>query len=203
MLSGPPPNMNPETPTSSAASARSTIVAMTRKNFTTPEAASGGLAYRHAFLFQRLLQFAGLKHFAHNVATADKLAFHIELRDRRPVGIGLDAIPDLVGLQHVDAFVADSKMIEDLDHLAGKSTHRKLRRALHEQHHVVSLHFIVDELLDSHGILSCWAARAPVTSIYVAKKLPPTQEHRPNLLAFRGIKCALDLENIVLVKSAN
>jgi hypothetical protein len=42
-------------------------------------------------------------------------------------------------------------MIEDLHHLAGKSAHRKLRRALHEKHDVVCLHFIVDELLDTHG----------------------------------------------------
>src|SRR5262245_3445225 len=159
MLSGPPPNMNPETPISSAASARSATVAMARKNFTTPEAASGSLAYSHALLFQRLLQFAGLKHFADDIATADKFTLHVKLRDRRPVGIGLDAIPDFVGFKNVDAFVSHPEMVEDLHDLAGKAAHRKLRRAFHEQHDVVCLHFIVDELLDSHGISSCWARR--------------------------------------------
>ena len=57
----------------------------------------------------------------------------------------------VVGIQHVEAFVGDAEMVEDLHHLAGKSALRKLRRAFHEQHHVVCLHFIVDELLDAHG----------------------------------------------------
>src|SRR6185503_3614596 len=43
----------------------------------------------------------------------------------------------------------------------------------------------------------------PRSLIYVPKKLLPTQEYRPNLPAFRGIKCALDLENIVLVQSGD
>src|ERR1044072_209994 len=100
MLSGPRPNMNPQTPISSAASARSAIGAMMRKNFNTPKAASSCLAERHALFFQSLLQLAGQKHFAHDVATADKFALHVELRDRWPIGIGLDAVPDFVGLKH-------------------------------------------------------------------------------------------------------
>jgi hypothetical protein len=43
-------------------------------------------------------------------------------------------------------------MVEDLHDLAGKSAHRKLWRAFHEQHHIVSFDFIIDELLDCHGI---------------------------------------------------
>jgi len=34
----------------------------------------------HARLFEDLLQFAGLKHFADNIATADELALDIEAR---------------------------------------------------------------------------------------------------------------------------
>src|SRR5690348_8525769 len=44
-------------------------------------------------------------------------------------------------------------MVEDLHHLTGEAAHRELRGSLHEQHHVVGLHFIVDELLDGHGDL--------------------------------------------------
>src|SRR5262245_2571192 len=44
---------------------------------------------------------------------------------------------------------------------------------------------------------------APVMSIYVPKKLLPTQERRPDLPGFRGKKCALDLENVVLVQPAD
>ena len=44
----------------------------------------------------------------------------------------------------------DADVIEDLDHLAREPALRKLRRALHEQHDVVGLHFVLDELLDAH-----------------------------------------------------
>src|SRR5512146_2893828 len=196
--------MNPDTPTNSAASARSAIVATTRRSFVTlREAASGGLAYRYALLFQGLLQFAGLEHLAHDVATSDKLTLHVKLRNRRPVGISLDAVPDVVRFQHVDTFVTDAEMVEDLDDLPRKSAHRKLRRALHEEHHVVALHFIVDELLDTHGISSCWAAQPPRSPIYVPKKLLQTQGAFADSFVFRGIKPAFHLENIVLVQAGN
>src|SRR6478672_5006433 len=163
--------MNPDTPTSNAASTRSAIVARTRKNF-----ATRGLLYRHSLVLQGLQQFASLKHLAHDVAAADKLALHIELRNRRPVRIAFDPVPDFVGFEHIDAFVGHAEMVKDLDHLPGKSAHRKLRRALHEQHDVVGLHFIIDELLDAHGISSCWAAWPPRSRIYVSHKTPPPQE---------------------------
>jgi hypothetical protein len=41
-------------------------------------------------------------------------------------------------------------VIEDLNDLSGEPALRKLRRALHEQHDVVRLHFIGDELFDAH-----------------------------------------------------
>src|SRR5215475_2173504 len=74
--------------------------------------------------------------------------------------MAFDPIPDFIGLKHVDAFVGDAEMIEDLNHLSRKSAHWKLRRSLHEQYYVVSLHFVVDELLDAHGIPSCWGGSA-------------------------------------------
>jgi hypothetical protein len=43
-------------------------------------------------------------------------------------------------------------VIEDLHHLSGKSAHRELRGALHEQHHVIAFDFVVDKLVDRHGI---------------------------------------------------
>ena len=44
-----------------------------------------------------------MEHLAHDVRAADELALHIELGDGRPVGEGLDALAQLVVLQHVDA----------------------------------------------------------------------------------------------------
>src|SRR5664279_6351939 len=99
MPSGPAPNRNPETPTMSAASATSTIAAMIKAARTilpcrppsgTARGRSGRGAglHRHALVLERLLQFAGLEHLAHDVAAADELALHVELRNGRPVGIG-------------------------------------------------------------------------------------------------------------------
>src|SRR5262245_64800682 len=105
---------------------------------------------RDALVSKQLLQLAGLEHFADDVAAADELALDVELRDGRPVRIGLDAVAQLRRLQDVQALVADANVVEDLHHLARKAALRKLRRALHEQHDVVRLHLIGDKLLDAH-----------------------------------------------------
>src|SRR3954465_5951863 len=111
---------------------------------------SGRRGDRNALVGKQLLQFAGLEHLADDVAAADELALDVELRNRRPVRIGLDAVAQLGRFKHVEALVADPDVVEDLHHLAGKTALRKLRRSLHEQHDVLRLHFVVDELLDVH-----------------------------------------------------
>src|SRR5215213_3371537 len=54
---------------------------------------------------EQLLKLAAFEHFHHDVGPADELALHIELRDGRPIGIILDALPDLRILQHVNGLV--------------------------------------------------------------------------------------------------
>src|SRR5206468_2603298 len=115
----------------------------------------------------------------------------------------LDAVPDFVGLKHVDAFVGHPEMVENLDHLSRKPAHRELRRALHEKHHVISLQFIVDELLDAHRIPSCWAAQPPLSVIYVSQKIPPTQEPFAESLGFWRIEGAFHLEKVVLIERSD
>src|SRR5580765_4791779 len=44
---------------------------------------------------EELLELAAFEHFHHDVGAADEFAADVELRDRRPVAIGLDALPDL------------------------------------------------------------------------------------------------------------
>src|SRR6202042_851745 len=90
-----------------------------------------------ALLGEQLLQFTGLEHFADDVATAAEFALDVKLRNGRPVRIGLDAVAQVGGFKNVQALVADADVIEDLDHLSGKTALRKLRRTLHEQHDVV------------------------------------------------------------------
>src|SRR5579862_2692454 len=118
-------------------------------------AMSGGAALslrrfldRDALALEQRLQLAGLEHFAHDIAAADELALDVKLRDGWPVRIALDAAAQVVVFEHVEAFIRHAQVIEDLHDLAGEAAHRELRRALHEQHDVVGLYLIVDELLD-------------------------------------------------------
>jgi len=110
----------------------------------------GSRADRHALVGKELLQFAGLEHLADDVAAADEFALDVELRNGRPIGVGLDAVPQVGGLKDIEPLVADADVIENLHHLPGEAALRKLRRSLHEQHDVVRLHFVVNELLDAH-----------------------------------------------------
>jgi hypothetical protein len=64
----------------------------------------------------------------------------------------LDAFAQVVGFQHVEALIAHAEVIEDLHHLSRKAAHRELRRAFHEQHHVVGFDLVGDELIDGHEI---------------------------------------------------
>jgi hypothetical protein len=47
------------------------------------------------------------------------------------------------------ALVVDTDIVENLYHPAGKPTLGEIRGALHEEHDVVALHFIVDEIVDA------------------------------------------------------
>src|SRR3974390_1074141 len=122
--------------------------------------ASGGRRRLHgdAFVLEQGLQLARLEHFADDVAAADEFALEVKLRDGWPVGIGLDPLTQLVVFEHVETLIDHAEIIEDLHDLTGEAAHRKLRRAFHEQHHLVSLDLVVDELIDGHSRLPCWAA---------------------------------------------
>src|ERR1700759_1268957 len=87
---------------------------------------------RNTLVGKQLLQLAGLEHLANDVAAADELALDVELRNGRPVGIFLDAVPEFGGFKHVQALIADADVIENLHDLARKAALRKLGRALHE-----------------------------------------------------------------------
>src|ERR1700754_1934118 len=53
----------------------------------------------------QLLELAAFEHLHHDVGSSDKLALHIKLRDRRPIGIFLDAPADLGVLENIDGFI--------------------------------------------------------------------------------------------------
>src|SRR5215472_8937001 len=131
---------------------------------------------RDALVLEQGLQFAGLEHLADDVAAADEFALDVELRNGRPVRVRLDALAQVVVLEHVEPFVGHAEMIEDLHDLPGEAAHRELRRALHEQHHLVRLDLIIDELVDGHYGHPHWHRGAlsrvesgPSHRIYVAQ----------------------------------
>src|SRR3546814_5017116 len=68
----------------------------------------------------------------------------VELRDRRPIRIGLDALPDALILEHVHAVEFGAEMLKDRHRAARKAALREQRAAFHEQQHVASLHLLVD-----------------------------------------------------------
>src|SRR5258708_37858008 len=108
-----------------------------------------------SFFYEKLLKLTGLEHFAHDVASADEFALDVELRDRGPVGVDLDAIPQFGRVVHIERLVRHPNVFENLDHLTRESALWKLRRAIHEEHDVVRPYFVLDELFDAHCAAPC------------------------------------------------
>ena len=96
----------------------------------------------------------GLEHFEHDVASADEIALNVELRDRGPVGVDLDTIPQFGRVVHIERLVRDPDVFEDLNQLARKPALWRLWRAFHEEHDVVRPYFVFDELFDAHDLTS-------------------------------------------------
>ena len=82
---------------------------------------SGGAADAHALFGNKILQLACLEHLTDDVAPADKLTLHVELGNRRPLGIVLDALPQIVGGENVDTLVVNAEIVENLYDLSRKS----------------------------------------------------------------------------------
>src|SRR5258705_5192652 len=80
-----------------------------------------GLKDGKSFFDEQLLQLTGLEHFAHDVASADEFALDVELRDRGPVGVDLDDIPQFSRVVHIERLVSDPDVFEDLDQTTRKS----------------------------------------------------------------------------------
>src|SRR5574337_2037522 len=126
---------------------------------------------RDASAREQLLQFARLVHLHHDVRAADELALDVQLRDRRPVGVILDALADLLVLEDVDRLqVGDPAGLQHLDRAAREPAHRVLGGALHEKHDAFALDELVDALPDvTHVVLPAAGIGGP----YLYGKLPP------------------------------
>src|SRR5690606_18853214 len=79
---------------------------------------------------------------------------YIKLRNGWPARIFLDALTQFIRRQNVDALILHTEIVEDLNDLTGETALRETRRALHEKHDVVGLHFIRDEIVDAGHLRS-------------------------------------------------
>ena len=83
---------------------------------------------------EHAVQFAGIEHRLHDVGATDELAVDIELRNRRPVAVFLDALADVLVGQHVDGRVVFEQRVQTIGRRRGKTALRRLARAFHEEH---------------------------------------------------------------------
>jgi hypothetical protein len=94
------------------------------------------------------------------VAAADELSPDIELGNRGPGGVGLDALAQRLVPQHVGRAVVGDQVVEDANDGTGEATPGGSAAALHEEQDVVRLDERVDavvgDVVGTHGA-SFWA----------------------------------------------
>src|SRR5262249_11892780 len=94
---------------------------------------------RTSGLFKKLLSENGgeLSRFVEardDVAAADELPADVELREGRPVGVLLEARPQILIAEGVHVAVPDALLLQNPDHFGGEAALREVLRALHEEH---------------------------------------------------------------------
>ena len=97
------------------------------------EARGARQADRARFLQERL-ELARAVHLGHDVAAADELALHVELRIGGPARISLERFAQLRLLEDVDVAIVRLERAQGAGRLRREAALREIRRALHEQH---------------------------------------------------------------------
>src|SRR3989442_12881815 len=95
-------------------------------------------------LLHDALQFAALVQLADDVAAADELAVHVDLRDRRPVGEALDRVALLGRAQNVDRVERLAEVLKDLRRRRREPALRGGRCTFPVHHHL----FVAAPVLD-------------------------------------------------------
>src|SRR5579863_8032237 len=123
---------------------------------------------------QQLLQFAALVHLDGDVAAADELAVDIELRESRPIGIGLQRLAHFRILENIHVRKLRLASAQSTDGLRRESALRKIGGALHVQDHrrgrelaldpFDSIHSTVSKLIPSTTIAAFGAPRGPLSA---------------------------------------
>jgi hypothetical protein len=102
------------------------------------------------------VELAGRVEVAHDVATADQLALDVELRDRGPGRVHLDALTNRRIRENVDGLIIRKHAVQDLDGLGGKAALGLLAVPLHEEQHRVGIDERRDPVpglgVEGHGV---------------------------------------------------
>lgn len=103
-------------------------------------------------------QFPSLVHLGDDVTAADEFAIDVELGDGGPVGVILDALPDLRIGQYIHRGEFRPHRFEELHRLGREPALRRLRDPFHKENDGVGGHEIFDLLL-------CVVHAYPVTTL--------------------------------------
>jgi len=97
-------------------------------------------------LGQEPLELSALMHAQDDVATANELAVHVQLRNSRPFRVLLDPSPQILIFEHIEALdlvLRDTLHVEYLTDRAGETTLGCIGRALHEENERILVDSII------------------------------------------------------------
>ena len=101
-----------------------------------------------------MLEFAALVHLDRDVTTADQLAIDIELRESRPIGIGLQRFAYFRILENIDVRELGLAGAQRAYGLGLEPALRKIGGALHIEDHGGGRELVLDPFDGSHSIVS-------------------------------------------------
>ena len=84
------------------------------------------------------MKLAGIVHALDDVRATHQFTADIQLRNRWPVAVVLDALAHGFIAQHVEGFVVVDDVIETANGGGGKAARGRLAIAFHEQHHALA-----------------------------------------------------------------
>ena len=88
-------------------------------------------------VFKNLVELSLLIELLNDIAPTHEFTLNIKLGNGGPVAVFLDALAHFGVVEHVEGLeLVDAAGFEHLHRAARKAAHRKLRVALHEEHHL-------------------------------------------------------------------
>src|SRR5690606_18008362 len=116
-------------------------------------------ALERAGAFENLLQLSRFVELDRDVAAADQLAVHVELRERRPVRVRLQSLANLRVLEDVHVCEFRTDLAEHADRARRESALREVGGSLHVEQHRIGLQLLLDPFVDVHLLSSGSASR--------------------------------------------